>query len=274
MKNYPIKAHVESISPAIAAKILKDNTNNRNLSDKLVEHYASQMKKGRWQVNGEAIVIAGNGVLMDGQHRLSAVIHSGVVVDMLVVRGVENKAMNTIDIGKGRSIADHLRMQGHEGPLQIITAAVQICARFKGNVYTESKMRLVPLDVINYLERNRMLAKSAEWVSMHKEIQALVPASVACAMHFLFYQVSPTDCEVFFHKLATGEDLHTKSPILKLRSQLISMRADQKRGGFNRRMYLYYLCHTFKNVLDRKDVEQGPRYQADYTIEIPTQRRK
>ena len=87
---------------------MKHNTNNVKVKPKVVSEYARQMKAGLWRFNGETIVFADDGVMLDGQHRLLAVIESGVSADFLVVKGIPNRetAMNTIDIGKIRKASD------------------------------------------------------------------------------------------------------------------------------------------------------------------------
>jgi hypothetical protein len=63
------------ITPEMANNILQKNGNNRRISKGLVEAYASDIEHDNWDESvGTAISIDENGVLRDGQHRLSAVI--------------------------------------------------------------------------------------------------------------------------------------------------------------------------------------------------------
>lgn len=73
-----------SISPDIARGFLKNNTDNRPISMVDVQKYASDMLHGNWQMHHSGICIGKDGVLIDGQHRLTAVIKSGVTVEMSV----------------------------------------------------------------------------------------------------------------------------------------------------------------------------------------------
>jgi len=103
----------EKITPDMAQEYLKFNTENyRSLSKDRVISYASDMKNGRWQFNGESIKFSENGQLIDGQHRLQAIIRAGVPVDMLVIRGVKDD-VDIYDIGAQRSQSgDGLRRVG------------------------------------------------------------------------------------------------------------------------------------------------------------------
>ena len=55
---------------------------------KTVNEYIAQMRKGLWVLNGETVCFDANGALMDGHHRLLAIIESGITIEVLVVRGV------------------------------------------------------------------------------------------------------------------------------------------------------------------------------------------
>ncbi|KAF7277615.1 hypothetical protein GWI33_002970, partial [Rhynchophorus ferrugineus] len=83
-----IAAQVETITPDLARQYLAFNTHNRNVRSYRVKGYAADMRDGRWTLNGEAIKFSADGTLLDGQHRLQAVIEADVAVQMLVVRGV------------------------------------------------------------------------------------------------------------------------------------------------------------------------------------------
>lgn len=98
------------VTPEIAAHWLAANTYNRPLRKSLVIDYARQMKAGEWLVTHQQIAFTGNltspGRLIDGQHRLSAVIQSGASVRMSVAFGVEEKTFAVTDRGASRSAGD------------------------------------------------------------------------------------------------------------------------------------------------------------------------
>lgn len=101
-----MKATVETITPKTAKEYLKFNVSNRPLHTKTVEFYAEQMRKGQWKLNGEGICFAEGGALLNGQHRLQAVVRAGVPVQMLVIRGADNDSFVTYDSGRSRKVSD------------------------------------------------------------------------------------------------------------------------------------------------------------------------
>ncbi|MFY7926737.1 MAG: hypothetical protein ACOVN5_13075 [Aquidulcibacter sp.] len=100
------KSNIETITPNLAAVLLETNTTNRKLRKSVVSKYADEMRNGDWLLTPEPIVIADTDRLLNGQHRLNAVIQYGGNVKMFVVRGVSEKAFSALDRGFSRSFAD------------------------------------------------------------------------------------------------------------------------------------------------------------------------
>lgn len=102
----------ELITPQMAQEMLSHNTTNRAASKRHVDFYADIMKSGEWELNGEAIKFAKDGSLLDGQHRLMAVVESDTPVLFLVVRGLDKEVFKTLDTGKKRSDCDVFSIAG------------------------------------------------------------------------------------------------------------------------------------------------------------------
>lgn len=101
-----IKSNFITITPENAAQFLLKNKSNRRISRHTVNCYAKDMKAGRWRRNGEAIVFDSDGYLRNGQHRLSAIVESGVSVTILVIWGVPPEECDIYDRGRIRSTLD------------------------------------------------------------------------------------------------------------------------------------------------------------------------
>jgi hypothetical protein len=100
------EARLVSVTPQLAAEWLSTNTDNRPIRKRQVEILAKDMKLGNWLLNSsDMIMIGSNSVLLNGQHRLSAVVESGVTVRMFVLFGAEPDA-TPIDRNIVRSWAD------------------------------------------------------------------------------------------------------------------------------------------------------------------------
>lgn len=100
---------VEDITPTIAQQILDKNI-NRPCGLSTVIEYAKEMTAGRWLLTHQGIAISDEGVLLDGQHRLRAIVMSGVTVKMCVFREVPRKAQVAMDVHRKRSTADSISL--------------------------------------------------------------------------------------------------------------------------------------------------------------------
>jgi hypothetical protein len=91
------------VTPRLAKETLECNTNNRTLTQVRVDEFVSLMKAGRFQCTHQGIALDSAGAIVDGQHRLAAVVKSGCSVYMLVSKGVPEETRLAVDTGKARS---------------------------------------------------------------------------------------------------------------------------------------------------------------------------
>lgn len=98
------------VTPADAALMLKHaNPSNRTLARKRVKDYADAMRTGNWQDNGECIQFDDDGMLLNGHHRLNAVILANTSVPMCILRGV---SATVYDIHGKRNTKNYLELEG------------------------------------------------------------------------------------------------------------------------------------------------------------------
>lgn len=102
------------ITPQIAERILsKQNGLNRTLRKSHVRLLADEMLSGNWlEFSGETIKFDIDKKLIDGQHRLAAVILYGEPITFDVVYNLEKKVYHKIDQGLKRNGADILNIHG------------------------------------------------------------------------------------------------------------------------------------------------------------------
>src|ERR1700712_1414339 len=111
MSEIPV-VEVLDVSPSMAEEWLAKTPANRNIRRSAVDAYARDMLAGHWVLNGETVKISTTGHLLDGQHRLNAVVAAAVTVPMIVVSNIPAEVMATVDAGVKRTYADALRLQG------------------------------------------------------------------------------------------------------------------------------------------------------------------
>lgn len=111
------------ISPEDAKELLKYNSSNRPVRQLRINRYARSMKMGRWIPSNDGICFSENGRLLNGQHRLEAVIRSGISIPLLIISGLDEKAFDIIDRGAVRSPSDLAAADGFPNPNLAVAGA-------------------------------------------------------------------------------------------------------------------------------------------------------
>lgn len=109
-----MKTVVMQVTPDLAKMWLKLNTNNRPISKARVDSYARDMKTGAWKLTHQGIAITEDNVIGDGQHRLEAIVKSGVTVEMQVTTELPRDSFIAVDRGYTRSVTDALNMSSND----------------------------------------------------------------------------------------------------------------------------------------------------------------
>ncbi|BCL32387.1 hypothetical protein ACFFS2_20650 [Streptomyces aurantiacus] len=113
---------VLDVSPQLAEKWLARNTSNRPLSKSTVQQLAGRIQRGEWQLTHQGIAFDEDDVLVDGQHRLAAIVKAGVVVPLTVTHGVPRAAFTVTDTGRKRTGRDALALAGEANATHLAAA--------------------------------------------------------------------------------------------------------------------------------------------------------
>jgi hypothetical protein len=100
------------VTPEMASRWLEGNTHNRRINQTHVNRLAEEMKAGRWRLTHQGIAFSASGTLLDGQHRLWAIVLSGATVKVRVFFNEPAGNEGAIDGGLSRSDADRLTLTG------------------------------------------------------------------------------------------------------------------------------------------------------------------
>lgn len=219
-----IKIELVKITPDMAEMMIeKQNKHNRAISERKVDQYARDMKRGEWITNGEAIKISGTNLILDGQHRLLAIINSGKTIEMLIITGLPEKAQESMDQGRMRTFNDMLKLRG-EGDYHNLAAITRIIYSFQTcGVPIAGWAGITPSNqqLSTTLKNNNSdIHKSLAFSNQTK--RKWIPISTVGALHMLFSSVDEADANAFFTGLLVGENLDRTSPIYVLRERLIN----------------------------------------------------
>lgn len=217
-----VGAKMLTVTPAIAIELLQKNTHNRSVSQSRVRQYAADMRKGQWAFNGEAIKIADDGSILDGQHRLLAVVDADREVNLLLITGLPAVAQETMDQGRSRTLGDVLKLRGERSYFNLAAATRLVCMYERDGVPFKGAFVDAPTvhQCLRTLDHNPGLRDS---VKLANDLSrgSLLAVSAVAGLHYLFASVDETDATDFFTRLLRGENLEARTPIFILRDRLL-----------------------------------------------------
>lgn len=222
------------ITPELAAKYLSLNNHNRVMSASTARLYAAQMRNGMWKFNGDPIRIASDGTLIDGQHRLQAVVDSGIPMRAVVVTGLPRDVFYTVDVGKKRNAADALSISGFANVNILSGGARQLMVYESGAYWNEkadrTKWAPTPSQIVEYVETHPNLPHYLRVIeSRYKTTFKLMGPSVALMAYALAADSDQEKANEFFEGLSSGVISHEYDPRHMLRELLITNRIKAKR---------------------------------------------
>ena len=103
-----MRTEIKRITPTLAKTMLERNTDNRPLRRGHMKALADAITRGEWKVTHQGIAFAKDGRLLDGQHRLAAIVEANVAVMMMVSWDISDESFIALDLGVRRSVSDVL----------------------------------------------------------------------------------------------------------------------------------------------------------------------
>lgn len=131
VNDHGLRMRVLLIGPEEAKALLTLNTDNRKVRPGRVKYYARVMKNNDWLLTHQGIAFSEDGVGLDLQHRMMAVMEAGIDIKLMVVEGLSREAFEAIDQMERRSTADALKMRKElteEAKILIYMAGGSNCA--------------------------------------------------------------------------------------------------------------------------------------------------
>jgi len=188
----------------------------RGLVKAAVALIADDIRNDRWVETGEPIIFDANGNLVDGQHRLEAIIAADKGVRIWVARGLPPKAMQAGGCGRKKTRADALKSLGSSQP----TRSASVVGFILSFNPFDGTMAPAPSNV-----------RSAEFYEEHPEIDNAVTygrrlsnicytSTAGAVAYWYFSAVDPDLAGKMFDSLTTMSDLDGMPPLKTLYAYL------------------------------------------------------
>ncbi|CAH2605605.1 conserved protein of unknown function (plasmid) [Rhodovastum atsumiense] len=215
---------IETITPDRAEEYLAHNRGNRNIVQSHVAALARDITAGQWMFNAQPICFSRSGRLLNGQHRLSAVLEAGQPIEVLVMRGLPEEAFETYD--KQAKKAPVVEGEFEEfGDKALISATAVLLWRRELKPAGQPNARPTATEV------REVIRTHPELMRLRGFARKMTRHGRSSAMLYAAHRILRDDAtlgQVFLDRLETAANLPAGHLILRLRDRLIDLRkADQ-----------------------------------------------
>lgn len=214
---------IVTITPEEATHLLESNGCNRPLNEAHVKRIAKQIEDGKWRFNGDTIKISSTNDILDGQHRLWAIIMSETPVQTIVVRGIEADAFATIDtLRKPRSGSDVLALVGVTNHRSAISVGLQWLIRWQRKTLEEYRApanRIENSDIEQAYRDNQGIARAAERAN---KLRGVANPGLFTFFYYVLSNRNPDLAERMMHTMENPSGVGIDDPFFRLRAYFLN----------------------------------------------------
>lgn len=217
---------IETVTPRKAKEWLQGNVDNRKLRESRVLFMSGLLNEDEWELTGDAIVFDDKGILINGQHRLSALVVANKSAQFVVLRGVPSKAQEVMDQGLSRNLGDQLHRR-HVPYSNVVAGALAWLFQMEyiektGNVhYANPALRPSLRALLRLFEDNPELPEEASELTKLVYYTKIRHGPTLALYHRLL-EIDPEEAELFFKMWQEGAGLAKNDPIWRLREWTIN----------------------------------------------------
>ena len=243
------------ITPELAKNILENNNINRKVVKANLSFLTREMKDGRFVYNGESIIISSLNNLMDGQHRLMAIIASGKSIYMNLVQGVEEIAMATIDTGATRTAGSVFSIANVSSSNNMASMVKRIMEKIDTERITDSSgtIKLSNQELLDFYNNDseRLLSMFGFCNNLYQtNIKFSTPALLSAYLYL--FSLEDKRAKSFIRELITGNRETESNAVIKLRDKMINNKISVNKYSktYERDLIIY----TWRKYIDGKDI--------------------
>jgi hypothetical protein len=259
-------------TPELAKHYLSKNINNRRINDQRVQGYVNDMLAGRWKEDTfEFIKIAKDGTVLDGQHRLSAVIKSNSAINLHFVFELEKSIFDVLDTGKPRGNNDALKIAGIPNSI-VVSSVIQGYLSIKNcNLSSKNKDKsLSNTALLDYYNQNINYWNNKSKYTMSKRLafSGVLTSKVIGSLSCLFDEINIDDSLDFMDQLTSGLNI-TNNSVHLLRKKLIANKINKFNAVSEKIVYAWIIrCwNAYRKNIELKIIKYAPN-SDDFPIAL------
>lgn len=227
--------YTQLVTPDMARVLLENNKVNRKASDNNVKFLAKQMLEGKFKKTGQTISISKKGNLLDGQHRLMAIILSNTPIELNFCDDLDDDIFDVIDTGKTRSTSDILSIQGHKNPGELSSAITFLMSINNGfgikDKFTNAKK-------LEFLKEHPELPEIVTICCKENRRFKSLSSGAISALYYTFSKLHHELAEIFFDKYYSGVGMDNSDVVLMLRNKLMQNAVNKKKYSSDQKIAL------------------------------------
>lgn len=205
-------AEVRTITARLAAGWIELNTRNRPLNRHFITELAGRMLRGEWQLNGEAVKLSETDQILDGQHRLWALVEASqtdpdVRIETFVIFGLPPETQDTMDSGRKRTLADVLAMHDETNTMNLAATLNRLHTWELGEsaLRYPGRSRLSAPHALAMLEANPRIRDAVKVASrIHGKLNHSLAVSLIASCLYRFHAIDFHDSVAFWNQVSTG----------------------------------------------------------------------
>ena len=268
-----VTAELTMLTPQLAKRLLKSIKDRPDIEKKqrrvtesnsnLISHV---IKNGYFRFNGESIIVSDKGYIMDGQHRLLAVIKTGIAIPVLIVYGIDEDAMDTIDQNKKRTPSDIFNINGYDTTISSVAPSV---ARYDIHILGGSAVAfsaggrsnaVSSHELVSHYEANEGLKNGVDWAIRNACQGAPYTKPIIAYMHYATCHLNGASTE-FLSGLLTGAGLANDDPRLYIRTRIMKELTGTKKTPIH--FKAAWLIRAALADMENEVVSKGSLFKSD-----------
>lgn len=276
-----MQVELVEITPLEASELLANShTTQRPLSKRRVASLAAAIERGEWKVTHQPIALDTAMNVIDGQHRLAAIVKSGIAVKLLVASDADPATFGVVDTGAPRSLAAILTIDGMPQAAHVSTLArayMMYRADLESGTPWSTTINNLPAQrVLNMLDAGKAELLHTALLRAKSVIDAIgrfgyrtgLGVFIAVAMEETHHPDSLTD---FLEHLRGGHMLSETSPILALQRWVHNPRTGMSTltGRERTRAAIINTTKAFNDYVDGLDAPRFYKYHPDTVAIAP-----
>jgi hypothetical protein len=261
-----------TITPELAVKLLEKNiSNNRNIKASVVEKYYQDMSSGNWKLS-DALKFDKEGNLIDGQHRLHAIIKFNRPVDFLVVENYDTESAQYLDIGSKRTVKDIADLQGKTDFTVLTGSVLRNVLILSTECFVARSAKFTEQQILDVYDQLRKEVEYAFELRQNTKVAKTAALGVfVCAANY--YDVINNSDSEKAQRLAQAKEVMItgitddyNNPLIPMRDFIMTT-ALNSRENINRAMKTVdYALHLYMTGVGRKRIVLPKEYEIKHKV--------